>query len=322
MAAISESDIGKRVTIRLKGDDGYHDLVGELLTTTSLLNRHGKILEFDPERIHIWRVIYEAPRSATSGAPLSIRIYELERTLNATWSAIKQEERNGWLFRADQGITKRANSVLVLNSDINDEVVANKYIDELIGWYRELGLNPTVHLIPTLHKKLDGQLEKRGFTDSLDALVLVKDLLPSSIDTSQTDIDIDFEIEVTKRPSREWLATQGDQELSELMARGSAKYVAIKDSSRTIAVGRVAFSDDWAVLSRIWVATELRGKGLGRRILALLESEVDVSKIALQVASSNQVAINLYESAGYQLHHEYRFRALPQKIGLIQDLCC
>ncbi|MGI9199035.1 MAG: GNAT family N-acetyltransferase [Candidatus Nanopelagicaceae bacterium] len=312
MAAISESDIGKRVTIRLKGEDGYRDLVGHLISPTSLRNRHGEVKDFNPEQIHIWHIIDDVPRTATSGAPLSIRIYEIEEALNKTWSAKVQEYRSGWLYRADNGITRRANSALVLNQ--------KNHIDDVIGWYRERDLTPTIHLIPTLHSQLDQELIGRGFKDSLDALVMVKehDAL-SYIDSKK----FKNSYKVSESPDIEWLTAQGDEQLAELMQRSNAKYLTLRhDAERVVAVGRIGFADDWAVLSRIWVAPNERGKGLGREIMYALERECIAPKLALQVAKSNSVAINLYETFGYQIHHEYRFRALPQRIDLIQDLCC
>jgi ribosomal protein S18 acetylase RimI-like enzyme len=312
VAAISESDIGKRVTIRLKGEDGYRDLVGHLISPTSLRNRHGEVKDFNPEQIHIWHIIDDVPRTATSGAPLSIRIYEIEEALNKTWSAKVQEYRSGWLYRADNGITRRANSALVLNQ--------KNHINDVIGWYRERDLTPTIHLIPTLHSQLDQELIGRGFKDSLDALVMVKehDAL-SYIDSKK----FKNSYKVSENPDIEWLTAQGDEQLAELMQRSNAKYLTLRnDAERVVAVGRIGFADDWAVLSRIWVAPNERGKGLGREIMYALERECSAPKLALQVAKSNSVAINLYETFGYQIHHEYRFRALPQRIDLIQDLCC
>jgi len=302
---IQKSDIGKKVTIRLIDVDGYRDVVGHLTATNAVKNRHGQIVEFDPAKIHIWREIIATPRTATSGAPLSMRIYELERALNKTWRAKEEVEVGGWIFRADIGITKRANSALVLSHE--------DQIDRTIGWYRERDLNPTIHLIPTLHQELDEKLQKRGFSESMDALVMVKDHQGS---------EVDFDYEVSDSPSKEWLATQGDFEIAQLLQRSSAKYLSLKNGEKVIAVGRVAKADDWAVLTRIWVAPEFRGQGLGRKILSALEAEANSSKVALQVASTNEVAINLYESFGYQIHHLYRFRAIPQRIDLLQAECC
>ena len=52
--------LGKRVTIRLHDPEGgFRDIVGRLESTRSLRNRHGKLIEFDHEKIFIWREVIE-----------------------------------------------------------------------------------------------------------------------------------------------------------------------------------------------------------------------------------------------------------------------
>ena len=309
MTQISNSDIGKRVTIRLKDGAGYRDIVGHLKSTTSLLNRHGQLIDFDPAEIHIWREIVVVPRTATSGAPLSIRIYELEEAMAKTWRAKEEEIIDGWLFRADIGITKRANSALVLNQDSK----FNDHIDELIDWYRKRNLNPAITLIPKLHSELDIALAGRGFEITHDCFTMVK---------NRADSIVDFEYQVTDNPSHEWLASQGDEKIGEIFTRSEAKYLSILLEGAIVAAGRIGFADGWAVLSRIWVKPDQRGKGFGRKILAALENESGGHKLALQVESKNEISINLYETMGYTTHHIYRIREQRPQIDLIQDLCC
>jgi len=298
VAEISDSDIGKRVTIRLHDEPGYRDIVGHLLSQTSLKNRHGQIVNFDPKKIHLWREIVEVPRTATSGAPFSMRVYDLERTANRTWVAKEEFEIGNWIFRADVGITRRANSALILGND--------NHIDQLISWYQARNLQPTVSLVPTLNEKLDEVLEKSGFEKLLDLEVMVKD----PINTQTT-----FDYEVYETPSKEWLAVHKDEQILPLLNRTSSKYIQITNDQELIAIGRIAFADDWAVISRIWVTPNLRGQGFGRKMLQALENESNGAKLALQVRQENIEAYELYKSAGYLNHHSCRFRALPQQIN-------
>lgn len=298
MAEISDSDIGKRVTIRLHDEPGYRDIVGHLLSQTSLKNRHGQIVNFDPKKIHLWREIVEVPRTATSGAPFSMRVYDLERTANRTWVAKEEFEIGNWIFRADVGITRRANSALILGND--------NHIDQLISWYQARNLQPTVSLVPTLNEKLDEVLEKSGFEKLLDLEVMVKD----PINTQTT-----FDYEVYETPSKEWLAVHKDEQILPLLNRTSSKYIQITNDQELIAIGRIAFAGDWAVISRIWVTPNRRGQGFGRKMLQALENESNGAKLALQVRQENIEAYELYKSAGYLNHHSCRFRALPQQIN-------
>ena len=315
MAEISESEIGKRVTVRLRDGAGFRDLVGHLESRTSLRNRQGQLLHFDPEQIHIWKVIEEVPKTATSGAPLSLRIYELERIVAATWLPKESEIIDGWLFRADIGITKRANSALALNSD-KSEV----QIDELVKWYRHRNLTPTINLMPEIQSDLDERLAARGFKIYLDVKVMVKDY---QIESSNEDLSL-LDYTVTDTPEDEWMALQGDEKLKPIMLRSPAKYISIFDPNNPrnlVGVGRVGLQEDWAVLSRIFVSPEFRGRGYGRQILNALEVAANQPKLALQVASNNQIAISMYESAGYQTHHHFRIRELYPQIDLAQDCC-
>ena len=295
MGQISESDIGKRVTIRLHDAPGYRDIVGHLLSPTSLKNRHGEIVQFDPAHIYIWREIVDVPRTATSGAPLSIRIYDLERSANKTWPAKEELIVGNWIFRADVGVTRRANSALILGSD--------NHTDQMIAWYQGRGLTPTVSLVPGINQELDADLEYRGFKKLLDLEVLVKD---------PVEAKVDFDYEISNEPSAEWLAIHGDEPIKNLLTKSNAKHLTIKERDKVIAIGRIAFADDWAVLSRIWVTEEERGKSYGRKMLQALEAQSAGAKLALQVRMENSEAYELYKSAGYLNHHSCRFRALPR----------
>jgi ribosomal-protein-alanine N-acetyltransferase len=54
-----------------------------------------------------------------------------------------------------------------------------------------------------------------------------------------------------------------------------------------------------------WVATigvlpEYRGRGIGRALLEACEKRLDLPRVRLSVRISNQVAIQLYQTSGYQ----------------------
>ena len=296
MAEISRDDIGKRVTIRLRDIDGYRDIVGYLKSTTSLVNRHGEHIEFNPEDIYIWREIKEVARTATSGAPLSLRIYEIERAASNAWLAKEVSDIDGWKFRADIGITRRANSALVLNTE--------NHVQEVIEWYSKRKLKPAVYLIPTLHSDLDIKFAEVGFVHLLDLDVMVKD---------NQSHKPDFKYEVSESPSAEWLSVHGDEEIKDLLQRSPARYLSIHVEGKLVAISRVSIAEEWSTIFRLWVAPEFRGSGFGRKILEASEFESGASKISLQVSTDNEVAKNLYLTSGYKVHHTGRFRELPLK---------
>lgn len=69
-----------------------------------------------------------------------------------------------------------------------------------------------------------------------------------------------------------------------------------------VALGLLKFHGDWAHLKRMWLARELRGLGLGRRLLATLESHAahhGIRTVRLETNRALIEAIALYRRAGY-----------------------
>jgi ribosomal protein S18 acetylase RimI-like enzyme len=63
----------------------------------------------------------------------------------------------------------------------------------------------------------------------------------------------------------------------------------------------------------VYVHPEFRGQGLAKAIVAAaLEAsfEQGATKAVLQVEASNAIAIGVYESLGFNFHHEYSFLEL------------
>jgi DNA-binding MarR family transcriptional regulator/GNAT superfamily N-acetyltransferase len=66
--------------------------------------------------------------------------------------------------------------------------------------------------------------------------------------------------------------------------------------------GALRFHADWAEIKRMWIAQEVRGLGVGRRILAELEAYARVRGVGVIRLETNRAlreAIALYRSAGY-----------------------
>mgnify|MGYP003347388693 FL=1 len=54
----SESDLGSKVSIRLHElSGGFRDLLGVLVTTTSVRKKDGSVVSFEPDEIAIWKVV-------------------------------------------------------------------------------------------------------------------------------------------------------------------------------------------------------------------------------------------------------------------------
>jgi GNAT superfamily N-acetyltransferase len=81
-------------------------------------------------------------------------------------------------------------------------------------------------------------------------------------------------------------------------------FLVVRDGDRAVACGGIArFDDARAELKRMYVLPELRGRGLGRRLLVELEAEarrLGYRGVVLETGDRQPEAVALYESSGYE----------------------
>jgi GNAT superfamily N-acetyltransferase len=298
--------IGKRLTIRLhEASGGYRDIVGILESPSTLRHKDGREITFSQNEIAIYREIIPLPESAGKGAPLSIRIIELEKLLNSTWSATEQIMHGQWLFRASGKYTMRANSVLPQGAPPFGQPEKNieEAVNDVVTFYVDRDLEPIFHLPLPLYEELFNYLLAHGWKEKLRAQVHV-------IDIPESDIDSDLVLEVSHTCNSEWLCVQGDEKLLDLMDKTQALYYILKKQNTPVAVLRAGIRDDWAVISRLFVKPEYRGLKLSQELMILAFRNLHaagIRKAALQVDISNAPAIALYKGLGFRQHHEYSY---------------
>jgi ribosomal protein S18 acetylase RimI-like enzyme len=303
--------IGQRFSIRLHDPaGGYRDVVGHLKSATTLINRKGQEVSFDPEQIFIWREIVERPTLAGKGAPLTLRVLELDQICDLTWPATESIENSGWLLRAAGGVTYRANSVLPLAASLEAGAL-NNFAEKFAiaqDFYRERNL-PTIFQValPTW-QLLSDKLFSMGAVETLHGNTMVTDLtsvkqkIPAGIEIVQSDLFDD-----------DWLGIQPTPGIEKILARSAATYLTLVSNGKTVAACRIAIANGWSSLTRVYVHQDFRGKGLAKTLVAAaLESsfEQGATKAVLQVEASNAIAIGVYESLGFNFHHEYSFLEL------------
>ena len=317
-----KSLIGSRVSIRFHDPEGgFRDLVGYLESENSLRNRHGELVEFDVEKIALYKVIEEKIHAAGHGAPFSIRIQELENVLTKTWPPLHQELFGKWLVRTSGKFTMRANSVLPSGKapygepliDIDDSIA------HIITHYEKEGLTPTFAIPLPTYADLDSKLFDQGWIEKIRAHVMVADISePASAQSKYKTL-------ISDHFDDSWLALQEDYGVAELMRGYPALYASVFDGEKLIGVGRTAHADGWSALSRVFVHPEYRGQGVSKIIVnELLKSSMDagINKSVLQVDTKNLTAINLYTSLGFNFHHEYVYRTYQKNLPQLSEGCC
>ena len=317
-----KAPVGTRVSIRFHDPEGgFRDLVGHLESENSLRNRHGEVIEFDVEKIAIFKVIEEKMHTAGHGAPLSLRIQEIEKILTATWPPTHQEYFGKWLVRTSGKFTMRANSVLPSGKAPYGEppVDIDQAVAHVIAHYEGEGLTPTFSIPLPTYQDLDSFLFDQGWIEKIRARVMVADI------ESTAAIESKYRIVVSEVLDDSWLALQDDYGVADLMRSYPALYCSVFDGKKLIGVGRTAHSDGWSALSRVFVHPEFRGQGVSRLIVnSLLNAsfEAGARKSVLQVDSTNATAINLYLSLGFNFHHEYVYRTYQKTLQTLTERCC
>jgi ribosomal protein S18 acetylase RimI-like enzyme len=141
----------------------------------------------------------------------------------------------------------------------------------------------------------------RGNTMVAD-LTSAKQKIPTGIEIFQSD-----------QYNDDWLGIQPTPGIEKILSGCAATYLRLVSNGQTVAVCRIALAYGWSSITRVYVHQDFRGKGLGKTIVAAaLESsfEQGATKAVLQVEASNAIAIGVYESLGFNFHHEYSFLEL------------
>jgi GNAT superfamily N-acetyltransferase len=304
--------IGQRLTLRLHDPEGgYRDLVGVLESVTTIRKRSGEIVEFDPRQIAIVHPIKEVPQKAGSGAPLSLRIAELEALSTRTWPPHEIKENGTWQIRISDGVTYRANSIFVSGSPPFGEpgVDLEQAIEQVEKIYNDAQLPTVFHLVNPMYQEFTDYLIGRGWKEKVGAAFLVCDI-DSVTDIAPSLKERNLILLNEDAPTPEFLALHNDEILETIMNSYPARYLSLLSEGITVATARLAISDSWAIITRLIVAQSHRRQGIAELLmqacLGYSRSE-GVHKMCLQVDRSNISAHSLYEKLGFRVHHTYSF---------------
>lgn len=251
-------------------------------------------------------------------------IIDLERIAALHWRGTQEERLGGWLLRAAEGFTGRANSALPLGDPglpLDDALAA------VTRWYRARGLPPMIAVPLPLEAdspchQLDNHLSERSWaTRPGPAFVMVADLdaLPAA-----GDLPAGAEFRVDAEPDDRWLAMyhyrgqdrQPPVMRTVLMSARAQAFASIRDRAggEVLAIGRLSIAEGWAGIAAVEVDSKHRRRGLGTALTLATCAEAasrGVRQVFLQVETGNTPAATLYERCGFRYSHRYHYRIAP-----------
>lgn len=230
--------------------------------------------------------------------------------MRAGWPAVEEVDFDGWVARYAHGVTQRANSVLPVGAPADPVGV----LARVEAWYAERGLPAVFQL--SAGSELDGLLAARGYAAGS----------PTGIQTVGVADALRrlgrHEVEVATTAGSGWFDLwwsvdgRGDGAArvvaEKILGGGPAVYATIADSRGAAAVGRLALVGEWGGVYCLAVRPDVRGRGLGARVLSgLLAAGRDrgVTRSWLQVRAENSTARRLYERAGFVEVAGYHYRS-------------
>lgn len=312
---VEPSWVGRRVSVRRVVDhypDGrsqFGDVVGDLVgigRLTAVVDTRAGLVEVPVDAIAMARLV--PPSTADELAVEAVAARGLRPA--------ETEEVGGWLFRADAGFTRRANSVLPLGRPGRplDEALAAAH-----SWYADRRLPLKLQVPVEARRLLDAELGERGWEPTARTQVFV-----ARVDALRATAAAPARppVELSPLPDDDWLALYRDGGgLTEagralLTRHDRPAFATIRMDGRAVAVARGAVDDGWLGVMAVEVAPDYRRQGLAHAVMAALwdwaATAHNATRSYLSVLADNIPAVALYEGLGYWVHHEYHYRVEPE----------
>jgi predicted GNAT family acetyltransferase len=185
-------------------------------------------------------------------------------------------------------------------------VAVDQSLAKIVDWYR--ARKATAIVQSPKPGAFDEALARNNFLEVAHALYMIAPVSASE------NPEVIIEKELTPNWFEAVMASdaKAPRLSKELLVSGSfVRFASIIDQeNKIIATGRVSASKDLAMVTTVWVTENSRGTGLAKKIMHALSNEVfniGHKQIVLQVLKSNEAAVGLYRSLGYEIHHDYAY---------------
>jgi N-acetylglutamate synthase len=320
---LRRQDVGHRVVVRRivgvsQDRPLFTDALGELVELTetelTLATAQGTL------RVPL-REVHRAKRVPAARRPPAAAVIALELAASDAWPAPVQARLGGWLLRAAENWTGRANSALAVG---DPDRTLEAAVDAVEQWYAAKGQQPMISTPMPLAAPVNAALDARGWTAR--PLVLVQTAaVPSLVADVAVRRDLP-PVELADTPPDAWLtmvaAHKGGLPPAArhvLTAVPEVVFASVQDGDgRLLAVARGAVTGPapgrWLGVSLVQTDPAARRRGLGRHVMravAQWATQRGATRAYLQVEERNTGAVALYQGLGFSTHHTYLTREAP-----------
>lgn len=313
------ASLGPRLSVRRRMPDGaLGDVVGHLLhrSPESLV-----LLPEDGPEIHVDAVDVVAARAIPERVvrPASSACH-VARLAARCWPGVEWARLGGWVLRAGNGFTRRANSVLVCGDPGHP---AEEALAMAADWYADRGL-PLRLVVPGTsgaRPPLPGEWRRELVTD-----LLVADLGALGL---QGSLPSGTRLGVADTPTPAWRDLWRDGATNEptslaVLTAGPARYLTVEGESGVLACARSTLRGRWVHIACVTVRPDRRREGIGRGLMAAALADARSVEprtrfCLLEVEAQNTAAQAMYADLGFRRHHSWTFfvpgRPVPGRMG-------
>lgn len=230
-----------------------------------------------------------------------------ERLVNC-WPAIDTLLMDGWVVRAANGYSGRANSASAvrIGARLDDALLR-----EIVCFFRAQGLPPAIRVTPLAAPDVAERLAREGWRIVTRSGGMIAEFLPQQADYVGSVL--------TSVADQAWcsgvsaLQDERKRNAEHLYAivsriRREAGFATVLHEGRTAAFGMVVIDRGMAEIGSIIVDPAARGRGIGRGLVRGLmahAAEKGGTRFFLQVEACNAVARGLYASLGFEHLYPY-----------------
>ena len=231
------------------------------------------------------------------------------------WPAREEKTIKGWLLRAHDGITARANAVYPYTNQSDIELSA--LIEEAIKFFEQRGHPPIFKMTDVCRPEgLDLKLDGLGFGVEMRTHLKIAPLDNLTSITPTIDVKID---EIAPSGWFETYADASGYSDRTISARRSIiediklrkTYASVLIDGKIVGLGLGVVNNGWLGLFSIVISSQYRRRGIGTSINQALGSwakQLGAENAFLQVEFENHPSIVMYEKMGFKTLYDYWYR--------------